>query len=85
MLDEKMMNKIKWLQISYWTAAIADFLIAILVLIPSYVCPIKMVSAVNILRRILLILANRNAIEQRWVFTSTMIVVALIGVVKLHM
>lgn len=90
MLDEKMMNKIKWLQISYWTAAIADFLIAILVLIPglvgvsSYVYPMGIVSVVGISWGILLILANRNPLTQRWVLIPTMIVVALLGFATLH-
>lgn len=85
-----MMNKIKWLRISYWTAAIADFVIAILVLIPglvgvsSYVYPMGMVSVIGISWGILLILADRNPLTRRWVIIPTMIVVALLGFTTLH-
>ena len=45
-------KKTRWLRIAYWTAAIADFVIAILVLIPArmgvtgYGYPMGLVSAV---------------------------------------
>ena len=84
------MNKIKWLRISYWVAAIADFVIAILVAIPklvgvnSYVYPMGMVAAAGISWGILLIVADRDPQKRRWVLIPTMIVVILLGFVTLH-
>jgi len=84
------MNKIKWLRISYWVAAIADFFIAILGLMPkpagteSYVYPMGLFSAVAFSWGILLIFADRDPLNQRWVLIPTMIVVSLLGFVTLH-
>ena len=85
-----MEKKIKWLRTAYWTAAIADFIVAVLVLIPSrmgvpqYVYPMGLMSAVAFSWGILLIIANRKAIERRWILIPTSIVVGLLGVVGLH-
>ena len=57
-----MKSQIIWLRISYWTAAIADFGIAISVLIPErvgvteFVYPMGLMSAVAISWGILLII-----------------------------
>ena len=83
-------KKIKWLRIAYWTAAIADFMVAILVLIPArmgvdlYVYPMGLMSAVAFSWAILLIFADRQPAERRWILIPTILVVALIGVAGLH-
>ena len=83
-------KKIRWLRIAYWTAAIADFVIAILVLIPSrmgvtqYVYPMGLMSAVAFSWGVLLILADRRPLERRWILIPTILVVALLGMVGLH-
>lgn len=83
-------NKIRWLRIAYWTAAIADFLIAILVLIPArmgvthYVYPMGLMSAVAFSWGVMLIFADKKPLERRWILIPTSLVVALLGVVALH-
>jgi len=83
-------KKIRWLRIAYWTAAIADFIIAILVLIPGrmgvthYVYPMGLMSAVAFSWGVLLILADRHPVERRWTLIPTIVVVALLGIVALH-
>lgn len=83
-------KKIKWLRIAYWTAAIADFVISMLVLIPSrmgvtqYVYPMGLMSAVAFSWGILLIFADRHPLERRWILIPTIVVVALLGIVGLH-
>jgi len=83
-------KKIKWLRIAYWTAAIADFIIAILALIPGrmgvthYVYPMGLMSAVAFSWGVLLIFADRHPLERRWILIPTMVVVALLGIVGLH-
>ena len=83
-------KKIRWLRIAYWTAAIADFVIAILVLIPArmgvthYVYPMGLMSAVAFSWGVLLIFADRHPLERRWILIPTIVVVALLGIVGLH-
>jgi hypothetical protein len=85
-----MEKKIRWLRISYWTAAISDFVIAGLALIPSrmgvpqYVYPMGLMSSVAFSWGIILIMADRKPVERRWVLVPTTIVVALLGGVGLH-
>ncbi len=70
---------------SYWVAAIADFIIAISVMIPDrmgvagFVYPMSLMSAVAISWGVLLILADRKPIERKWVLLPTMLVVFLLG------
>jgi len=84
-----MKSKITWLRISYWTASIADFGIAISVLIPErvglteFVYPMGLLSVVLISWGILLILADRKPIERRWILIPTIIVVALLSSVRI--
>jgi len=84
------MNETAWLRLSYWVAALADFLIAVLTILPDmvdldkYEYPTGLMSAVAISWGILLIYADRNPMERRWVLLPTMIVVALLGMVTLH-
>jgi hypothetical protein len=83
-------KKRRWLRISYWLAAIADFAIAILCLIPSrmgvahYVYPMGLMSAVAFSWGMLLVIADREPIERRWILPPTMLVVALLGMVGVH-
>ena len=84
-----MKSKVTWLRISYWTAAIADFSIAISVLIPErvglteFVYPMGLMSVVAISWGILLILADRKPVERRWILIPTIIVVALLSIVRI--
>jgi hypothetical protein len=79
-------NKIVWLRISYWVAAIADFGIAILVLIPErmgvtgFVYPMGLMSAVAFSWGIMLVIADRKPMERRWVLLPTILVVFLLGI-----
>ena len=74
------------LRTSYWVAAVADFIIAILVLIPDrmgvteFVYPMGLMSAVAFSWCVLLILADRKPIERRWVLPPTILVVFLLGI-----
>ena len=83
-------TKRRWLRISYWLAAVADFVIAILCLIPSrmgvahYVYPMGLMSAVAFSWGVLLLAADRKPIERRWILPPTMLVVALLGMVGGH-
>lgn len=75
---------------SYWVAAIADFVIAILVLIPermgvtAFVYPMGLMSAVAFSWGVLLIIADRKPVERRWVLLPTMLVVFLLGVAGVY-
>ena len=83
-------KKIRWLRISYWVAAIADFVIAVLCLIPSrmgvthYVYPMGLMSAVAFSWGVLLLFADRKPVERRWILIPTMLVVTLLGIVGVH-
>ncbi|MBT8328917.1 MAG: hypothetical protein HKP52_04735 [Desulfofustis sp.] len=83
-------KKRRWLRISYWLAAIADFAIAILCLIPSrmgmahYVYPMGLMSATAFSWGVLLVIADREPIDRRWILPPTMLVVALLGMVGAH-
>jgi len=74
------------LRTSYWVAAVADFIITILVLIPDrmgvsgFVYPMGLMSAVAFSWGVLLILADRKPIERKWVLPPTILVVFLLGV-----
>jgi hypothetical protein len=74
------------LRISYWVAAIADFIIAILVLIPErmgvdgFVYPMGLMSAVAFSWGVLLLVADRRPVERRWILPPTILVVFLLGV-----
>ena len=85
-----MKSQIIWLRISYWTSAIADFGIALSVLIPErmglteFVYPMGLMSAVAISWGILLLIADRKPVERRWILIPTMIVVALLTGVRIY-
>lgn len=75
-----MKNKVILLRISYWAGAIGDFLIAILVLIPermgvsSYVYPMGLMSAVAFSWGCMLIWADREPLERKWILLPTILV-----------
>ncbi len=85
-----MSKKIIWVRISYWIAAVADFIIAGLVLIPNrmgvehYVYPMGLMSAVAFCWGIILIMADKKPLERSWVLIPTAIVVVLLGFAGLH-
>jgi hypothetical protein len=89
-MDKKVDKKVRWLRIAYWTAAVADFLVAILVLIPArmgvthYVYPMGLMSAVAFSWGVLLIFADKQPLERRWILIPTILVVALLGIVAVH-
>jgi drug/metabolite transporter (DMT)-like permease len=84
-----MKKQILLLRLSYWAAAIADFSIAIFVLIPErmglteIVYPMGLISAVAFSWGILLIIADRKPFERRWILIPTIIVVALLSMVRI--
>ena len=73
------------LRMSYWSAAIADFIVAILVLIPErmgeteIVYPMGLASVVIFSWAVLLLVADRKPLERRWILIPTILVVALIA------
>lgn len=77
------------LRLSYWAAAIADFYIAILALIPGrmglaeIVYPMGLVSAIAFSWGILLVIADRKPMERRWILIPTIMVVALLSIVRI--
>ncbi|MEW8402742.1 MAG: hypothetical protein AB2717_18715 [Candidatus Thiodiazotropha sp.] len=83
-------KRIKWLRISYWTAALVDFFIAVSVLIPErmgvagYVYPMGLISAVAFSWGVMLLFADREPLQRSWVLAPTILVVALLGMVALH-
>ena len=85
-----MKKKIMLLRVSYWVAALADLIVAILVLIPNrmgvpeFVYPMGLMSAVAFSWGVLLIIADRKPIERRWVLQPTILVVFLLGVAAVY-
>lgn len=84
-----MKKHILLLRLSYWTAAIADFGVALLVLVPvrmglaEIVYPMGLASAVAFSWGILLIIADRKPLERRWILIPTIIVVALLTIARI--
>ena len=78
------------LRTSYWVAAVADFIVAILVLIPErmgvsgFVYPMGLMSAVAFSWGVLLIFADRKPIERKWVLPPTILVVFLLGIAGIY-
>lgn len=77
------------LRLSYWAAAIADFSVAILVLIPvrmgltEIVYPMGLISVIALSWGILLLIADRKPLERRWILIPTIVVVALLSIVRI--
>jgi hypothetical protein len=84
------MDRIKWLRLSYWVPAIADFIIAVTILFPdlastkTYVFPQGLMSAVAVSWGVMLVIAVQQPVQRRWILPPTMLVVFLLGIVSLH-
>ena len=84
-----MKRQILLLRISYWAAAIADFCIAILVLIPERMgltaieYPMGLVSVIAFSWGVMLLVADRQPFERRWILVPTILVVALLTIVRI--
>ena len=78
------------IRMSYWVAAIVDFAIAVVVLIPQrmgvteFVYPMGLMSAAAFSWGVLLIVADRKPVERRWVLLPTMLVAFLLGVAGVY-
>ncbi|WP_163339408.1 hypothetical protein [Desulfopila sp. IMCC35008] len=76
------------LRLSYWTAAIADFVVAILLLIPERMgateitYPMGLASAVVFSWAVMLMISDRKPIERKWILIPTILVVAMIAIVR---
>ena len=85
-----MKSKIRWLRVAYWTAALADFIVALRVLAPAnmgvteYVYPMGLMSAVAASWGVMLLVADRRPVERRWMLLPTILVVFLLGAVATH-
>lgn len=77
------------LRLSYWTAAIADLVVAILILIPERMgateitYPMGLASVVVFSWVVMLIIADRKPIERKWILIPTILVVSLIIIVRM--
>ena len=83
------MNKsILLLRLSYWIAAIADFIVAILVLVPERMgvaeiaYPMVLASVTVFSWTVMLLIADRKPIERKWILIPTILVVTLITIVR---
>ena len=80
-----MTKPILLLRLSYWIAAIADFIIAILAWMPERmgvtetVYPMGLSSAIAFSWGVLLVMADRKPLERRWILIPTILVVSLIA------
>ncbi len=83
-----MTKSILLLRLSYWIAAIADFIIAILVWIPErmgvdeVVYPMGLASVTIFSWTVMLLIADRKPIERKWILIPTILVVTLIMAVR---
>lgn len=70
-------NKVKWLRISYWVGAIADFLMVILFLIPErmgeveYRLPMGLAASLMLGWTFLLIWADQKPVERKGILLLT--------------
>ena len=83
------MNKsILLLRLSYWIAAIADFIVAVLVWIPERMgvaeiaYPMGLASVTVFSWTVMLLIADRKPIERKWILIPTILVVTLITIVR---
>ena len=83
------MQRKTWLRLSYWTAALVDFAVAILALISEnpaadgFVYPQGQFAAAVFSWGVMLLMADRKPFERRWMLIPTILVVALLGFVAL--
>ena len=86
----KVEKHILFLRLSYWIAAIADFIIAGLVLVPermglsSIGYPMGMTSALAFSWTVMLLIADRKPMERRWILIPTILVVSLLTFVRVY-
>ena len=84
-----MTKPILLLRLSYWIAAIADFIIAILAWMPERmgvtetVYPMGLASAMAFSWGVLLVMADRKPLERRWILIPTILVVSLISFARM--
>jgi hypothetical protein len=80
--------KILLLRVSYWTAAVADFCIAGLVLMPEKMglerieYPMGLTSAIAMSWGIPLLMVDRRPLDRKWILIPTIIVVAALITVR---
>lgn len=83
-----MTKPILLLRLSYWTAAIADFVVATLILMPERMgvteitYPMGLASVTVFSWVVMLIIADRKPIERKWILIPTILVVTLITIVR---
>lgn len=83
-----MKKPIIFMRLSYWTAAIADFVVGILLLIPERMgateitYPMGLASVVVFSWAVMLMIADRKPIERKWILIPTILVVTLIAIVR---
>ncbi len=76
------------MRLSYWTAAIADFAIAVLAWIPErmgvaeIVYPGGLASVIAFSWGVMLLIADRKPVERKWILIPTILVVALIALTR---
>jgi hypothetical protein len=84
-----METNVRLIRTSFWVAAIADFAIAAIALIPSrmgvddFVYPMGLMSAIAFSWGVLLLIADRKPLERKWVLVPTSLVVFLLGIAVL--
>ncbi|MES9972193.1 MAG: hypothetical protein ABW092_19340 [Candidatus Thiodiazotropha sp.] len=77
------------LRLSYWSAAIADFVVAGLVLMPermgvaATVYPMGLASVIAFSWAVLLLIADRRPLQRRWILPPTILVVTLIAATRI--
>lgn len=83
-----MTKSILLLRLSYWIAAIADFIIAFLAWIPERMgvteiaYPTGLASVMAFSWAVMLLIADRKPIERKWMLIPTILVVTLITIVR---
>ena len=83
-----MTKSILLLRLSYWIAAIADFIVAVLVLMPDRMgvdevaYPMGLASVTIFSWTVMLLIADRKPMERKWILLPTILVVALIAAVR---
>lgn len=83
-----MRRSILLLRLSYWIAAIADFVIAIVTWMPQrmgvtdIVYPGGLASVMAFSWGVMLLLADRKPVERKWMLIPTILVVTLIAAIR---
>lgn len=78
------------LRISYWSAALADFGIAAVMLMPArmgtveVVYPMGLASVIAFSWGVMLLFADRKPLERRWMLIPTMLVIALLTCTRIY-